>query len=256
MHGRLKYLLVSIALLASPAWAALPDEIQVYDDEIDSAGQRSLELHVNTTPSGNSQPGYPGEQVALHTTRITPEISWGLGHHLESALYIPTAINAQGHADLAGLRGRLKWLPWSRQDGSGGGFLGVSSELSRLAYRYDAARVSSELRGIAGWHDADWLLAFNPVLAWGLTRGYTGSTDVSINLKLLRTVSPTTSLGTEYYADYGPIGRFLPADQRARTGYAIAEFNLTPETTLHLGLGRGWGSADKWTVKAILGMPL
>jgi hypothetical protein len=43
--------------LAAPARADLSDEIQVYADDINAAGQFHLELHLNTTPSGRSTPG-------------------------------------------------------------------------------------------------------------------------------------------------------------------------------------------------------
>jgi len=46
--------LFAVALLGGSfaAQAALQDEIQVYDDEINAKGEYSLELHLNTTPNG------------------------------------------------------------------------------------------------------------------------------------------------------------------------------------------------------------
>ena len=58
-------------LAAASARAALPDEIQVYTDDLEAAGKRGVELHVNTTPSGRSTPEYPGEVSPWHGVRIT-----------------------------------------------------------------------------------------------------------------------------------------------------------------------------------------
>lgn len=250
--GRMFAVLGLGVMFCGPASAALPDEIQIYDDEIGGAGERSLEFHANTTLSGNPLPPYPGERVALHALRLTPEFAWGLGHDLEAGLYIPTVSDSSHVADLAGLRGRMKWLPIHAAAGGTGGFAGLNVEYSRVAYRYDAARVFSELRGIAGWRGEHWLLAVNPALGWGFTQGNGGAPDLSLAVKVLRTLSGPVKAGAEYYVGYGRLGQFQPSAERSRTGYGIVELALPREITLSLGVGRGWGGADRWTVKSML----
>src|SRR5690242_16563263 len=77
------------ACLASPARAALPDEIQVYTDDLEEPGARGVELHINTTPRGNRTPQFPGEVLTHHGLRVTPEISWGIAPGWDWGLYLP-----------------------------------------------------------------------------------------------------------------------------------------------------------------------
>lgn len=256
MLGRFRRLVVLSLCLLVPiqTYAALPDEIQVYDDEIGEEGERTLELHVNTTLSGTTTPSYPGERVAAHALRLTPEFAWGLGSNLEAGLYIPTVWDAAHGGDLAGLRGRIKWLPIHAPEGGSGGFAGLNVELSRVAYRYESVRAFSEVRFISGWRGERWLIAFNPVLGWGYTQGNTGAPDLGLALKATHDVVDSIKVGVEYHASYGRIGQFLPATERSRTGYAIVEFALPHGAVLNLGVGRGWAMADRWTVKSLLSL--
>ncbi|HZD19436.1 MAG TPA: hypothetical protein VE325_02090, partial [Burkholderiales bacterium] len=105
-------LVTLVLFLAAPAaWCALPDEIQVYTDDLEAPGERGIELHVNTTPSGRVTPDYPGEVVPHHGLRITPEISWGLARNWDGGVYLPFVRSAEGADFFAGPRFRLKWLP-------------------------------------------------------------------------------------------------------------------------------------------------
>ena len=72
------------------------DEIQVYDNSIDKQGEWGLELNVNSKPSGRSVPDYPGEVPPAHALPSTPELSYGLGHGVETGLYLPSIVNAEG----------------------------------------------------------------------------------------------------------------------------------------------------------------
>lgn len=90
----LSYLLLRLfvvlvgASLPAISFAVLQDEIQVYDNEINAKGEASLELHVNSTPSGVTTPSYPGEVMNNNGVRVTPEFAYGLGNDLEAGLYI------------------------------------------------------------------------------------------------------------------------------------------------------------------------
>lgn len=254
MIGRISgvLLLSLLPCFASCAYAALPDEIQVYDDEIGAAGERTLELHANTTLAGTAIASYPGERVAAHAFRLTPEFAWGLGNDLEAGIYVPTVWDSGHLVDLAGLRGRLKWLPVHARDGETGGFAGLNVELSRVAYRYEAVRAFSEVRIIGGWRGGSWLLALNPVLGWGFTQGNGGAPDLSLVAKATHDVAGPLRAGVEYYADYGRVGQFLPYSERPRTAYGIVEIEMSGGSSLSLGVGRGWGTADRWTLKSLL----
>jgi hypothetical protein len=98
------------------AHAALQDEIQVYDDEINAKGEYSLELHLNTTPNGLKTGNYNGEVLTNGNTRITPVFAYGLGNGFELGLYLNTVVN-NGRWDCAGYKARLKWLPFLEKNG-------------------------------------------------------------------------------------------------------------------------------------------
>jgi hypothetical protein len=84
-----------LAVLAAPARAVLPDEIQVYTDDINAPGEFGVELHVNTTPKGRRTPEFANEVAPHHGLRVTPELSWGLTRTLAAGLYFPTTRDAE-----------------------------------------------------------------------------------------------------------------------------------------------------------------
>jgi hypothetical protein len=99
LHARLSSLVGLIVTLlglsALPAHAVLPDEIQVYTGDINAPGEFGLELHLNTTPSGISEPSYPREVTTPHGWRATAEFSYGLTSSVELGLYVPTALTRE-----------------------------------------------------------------------------------------------------------------------------------------------------------------
>lgn len=251
--------LLALAIAATfslPARADLQDEIQVYDDAINAPGEFGVELHANTTPRGRRTPDYPGEVTPHHGLRLTPEFAWGLTPTLEAGLYLPSASDAQGHWRLAGLKVRLKWLPWQTQDGRGV-FAGVNLELSRVGARYSAVRSALEARFIAGWRSAEWLAVVNPTLGEGLFDGGSGtSPELSWGLKLARRMGDGLALGPELYLAPGTLARSLPWRQQDNRLYLALDIDRKP-WVFNLGLGRGLTeAADRWTVKAIFELPV
>lgn len=245
---------ICLALVPACAGAALSDEIQVYTDDINKPGERGLELHINTTPSGRNTPDYPGEAVPYHGLRVTPEFSWGLTPTLESGLYIPTNLDAHGDFSFAGAKVRMKWLPLKDDPERGGGFLGANVELSHVQQQFSQSRWTSELRIMSGWRNEDWLLAANPVFGWNLSDGLReGTPDFALGLKVARKVQEGLDIGLEYYSEMGPLNHILPASQQDNAIYAAIDLERKGWS---LNFGVGWGVtsvADKVTVKAILG---
>src|SRR5207237_792985 len=92
------------AVLTTAAHAALPDEIQVYTDDLEEVGSRGIELHVNATPDGRRTPEYPGEVVPHRGLRVTPEISWGLAENWDGGVYLPFVRSGDGAYFFAGPR--------------------------------------------------------------------------------------------------------------------------------------------------------
>lgn len=243
-------------LLQMPARAALPDEIQVYNNDINAPGEKGLELHVNTTPRGNTQPGYVGERITDHGWRLTPEFSYGLSKTLEAGLYLPMVFGGGQSATLAGVKLRLKWLPLLPQDGQAGFYAGTNVELSRVKYQFDDARSVLELRNIIGWQGNDWSFSSNPIFRWGLTPGYRGAPDFSLGLRLMSHLTPTFRTGMEFYSGFGPASAIVSRSQQERLLFGIVEVDLPSNWSIQFGIGHGSGSGDPWTVKSIISFPL
>jgi hypothetical protein len=248
-----------LALLLSPALsrAALSDEIQVYDDDINAPRAFGLEVHVNGTPSGRSTPDYPGEVVPNHGIRVTPEFSYGLTRSWEAGLYVPSSFDSAGRGSLAGWKLRLKWLPVHGDEGEASWFAGANGELSRLQQKYSASRDAFELRTIGGYRADSWLIAVNPVFGWDLSPGFrSGTPDFSLGVKATHKVAEKVSLGAEYYSEMGTLSHILPLREQSNALFAVVDAEFK-SWGINFGVGRGLtGAADKWTVKAIFAIPL
>ena len=250
--------LLAAALLvpAVESRAALPDEIQVYDDGINKPGEFGLELHVNTTPSGRGVPDYPGEYAPVHGLRTTFEGSYAVDEHVELGLYLPFIHPAEGGEHFAGPRIRAKWIgqqasaeqPW---------FYGLNFELSHVRQAWEEAENFLEVRPILGWRKSGWAIAFNPVVGQPLLPGRrAGGPDFSPALKVARDVADGTAVGFEYYAELGQFSHFDPYSQQSHTVYLAIDRTAGP-LPFNLGIGRGLTAAtDRWTVKAIFELPI
>lgn len=255
MRRALARALCLCALAPAGASAALIDEIQVYDDDINAPRVFGLELHLNGTPDGRSVPDYPGEVVPNHGIRLTPEFSYGLAHAWEAGFYAPTSFDSAGNWSSAGWKVRLKWLPL-HHGGEPGWFAGANGELSRLPYKYSQSSEAFELRNIMGYRAPDWLVSVNPVFGWDLSPGYRGAPDFSLGVKATHNVAEKTAMGLEYYSEMGKASHILPLGRQANSLFAVIDTEVKG-FGLNFGVGRGLtGSADKWTVKAIFAIPL
>jgi len=236
-----------VAIECEPARSALPDEIQVYADDLEAPGEHGLELHVNTTPKGRSTPAYPGEVVPNHGIRVTPELSFGLAPHWDAGVYLPFVRSAPGTEYFAGPRFRLKWIPVRPTEGNAGYFAGINWEVSFVEQRFEQARRTVEIRPIVGYRNADWLLSFNPIVDADLAGSQRGVLMFAPAFKVALGVSNRTALGLEYYATLGRLSNFVPPTQQSHTLYVVVD---TPR--INFGIGRGLNSADRWTVKCII----
>jgi hypothetical protein len=257
MSRRVRTLITALACGAAlAAHAELSDEIQVYTDDINAPGEFGLELHVNATPSGRRAPNYPGEVTPHHGWRLTPEFSYGLSRDWEAGLYLPASRDAAGNAQLAGAKVRLKWLPVHADD-AGGWFFGANAELSRLKAQFSESRTSAELRVMAGWRDAKWLVAVNPVFGWNLSGALrSGTPDMSLGTKVARNVAEAVALGLEYYSELGTARHLQWSSRQPQELFAAVDAKVRG-IDINFGIGRGLNAAsDKWTVKAIVGVPL
>jgi hypothetical protein len=245
----LKKLAAALAFFAcAGARAALPDEIQVYIDDLEKKGERGVEVHVNTTPSGRSAPAYPGEVTPYHGLRVTPEISWGLGHDMDWGLYLPFSRTADGTVYFAGPKFRLKWMPLLPAEKGTGAFAGVNGEIAFVDERFEQPRRVGEIRPIVGYRGSEWLLAFNPILELDFAGEEKGKPVFAPAAKVSRNISRKLALGAEYYAVLGKLSQLAPRAEQEHVLFLVLDTEW-----LNFGVGRGVSgtAADRWTVKAI-----
>ena len=225
----------------------MPDEIQVYTDDLEAPGETGVELHVNTTPSGRSAADYPGEVTPWHGLRVTPEISRGLAKDWDAGLYLPFVRSAEGTSYFAGPKFRLKWLPLRPGEGGSGYFAGLNGELALVQEKFDLARRTLEIRPMLGLRSEQWLLAFNPTIGTDLAGDERGVLTFHPSAKVARDVGGGRALGIEYYADLGRLSRFAPRGEQQH-----ALFFVLDTQRVNFGVGRGLnGATDRWTLKAI-----
>lgn len=239
------------------ARADLTDEIQVYDDSINTRGQWGLELHLNTTLDGRATPLWPGEIPPNHGFRTTMEWSYGLTDTLEAGLYLPLVHTGSCSTYFPGPRVRLKWIPHRPAEGGAGLFYGLNVEVSAVNTRFEQGRPAVEFRPIVGYRSPLWLIAFNPVIDETYRSRYVSNRpDFNPGLKIARTVAPHTALGLEYYDDFGSVGNFDPPRHQNQQLFAALDVTEGP-LPFNVGIGHGLNAAsDAWTLKAILEVPL
>lgn len=246
-----------LGVAAASARADLTDEIQVYDDGINKQGQLGLEIHLNTTLDGRSQPDWPGEIPPNHGVRTTMEWSYGLTDSLEAGLYLPFLRDASGTTYFAGPRVRLKWMGFKPAEGGAGMFAGLNVEVGAVNERLEQGRPIVELRPILGYRNEDWLVAFNPVMDKTFRSHYVDSqVQFAPGLKIARSIGGGNAVGLEYYDEMGPFGDFEPARKQSQQLF-LAFDAASVAVPFNFGIGRGLnGASDKWTVKAIFEVPL
>jgi hypothetical protein len=249
-------LLLIAFMLSSPICiAALQDEIQVYDDEINAKGETSLELHVNSTPRGIQTPSYPGEVMSNNGVRVTPELAYGLGNDLEAGLYI-SYINYDNKFQYAATKVRMKWLP-IREDKGDSFFAGANLELSNVQPQFDESRYNSEVRFIVGKHFDEWLFSFNPIVGTPLSQPYVHPAPYfSTATRLSREVTPELALGVEYYSNLNQINQPINYQNTQQMGFLMMYFDGKP-LSFQAGVGKGFSNTtDSLTLKAIFSVPL
>lgn len=242
-------LLVMLPLFSTTALAA-EDEIQVYGNELNEDGELGLELHMNYVADGSAEKAWPQQQPSRHMFRLTPEISYGIGHNMDVGLYLPLIKGVGDDFRLDGLKFRFKYLEGIEGDGF---YWGMNVEVGRVSLRTTENHWNVELRPILGWKQGKWEFTANPKLGWALSERQGGAPVFAPALKLAYSVQPDLAVGIEQYSELGPVNKFLPGDQQEHATF-LAIDGKVGKNDYNVGLGRGWGAnADKWVIKGILG---
>jgi hypothetical protein len=227
-----RLLCCAVLLLAVPARAADPFEIQVYDGTANAPGIFGLEVHTNFVASGLTTAAAP-EYPQQHQLHLTFEPSYGVTEWLELGGYLQFALRDGTEADFAGFKLRAKLVtPHSFSEHLR---LGLNFEYSHLPDTYDRARNGGELRPIAAWENDRFLFAVNPIVGLafdgsGLSLEPAGMAKVKLG---------HLAVGLEYYSSLGSLtGLDALRDQEHLLVEAVDLLGLEP-LELNIGIGEG-----------------
>jgi hypothetical protein len=233
--------------------AAQTDEIQVYDGGIVDVGVFNLTWHNNYIASGSRTPAFPGGLVPRHSYNGVTEWALGVTDWFEQGLYLPLYSVADPRGGtLNGWKLRELFAVPHADDRM---FVyAVNFEFSFNSKHWDSERYTSEIRPILGMHLGAWDIFVNPIL----DNSYQGvkNLDFAPSTRVAYNFSKTWAVATEWYADFGPIHRFLPADQQSHQIYAVMDYSGEP---FDIEAGIGWGltaGSDNLTFKLMLARDL
>jgi len=247
-------LAAGVLLGPSAARAVDPFEIQVYDGTVGDPGQPGIELHANTVIDG-VRTSEPPELPAHHQSHFTLEPAVAITPWWEVGLYLQSALLPDGSFAYAGNKLRTKFVAPPR---AGSPFrFGVNLEVSRLPERFERDRWGSEIRPIASWTSASGAIyaSVNPILDLSLAGPQRDDAPSFEPAATVCYVFPgLLSIGVEYYANFGPIGSWLPANQQEQYLYEVVNVLRWKHVELNIGVGEGFTDASNGLVaKTIVG---
>jgi len=243
---------VAALAAANPAFAQ-SDEIQVYDGGLAPVGVFNLTLHNNFTPSGITEPAFPGAVVSHHSWNGVPEWALGVTRWFEAGLYMPLySRDAEAGWGLDGFKLRTLFAVPNADDRT---FVyGANFEFSVNAKRWDASRFTSEVRPIVGWHLNRIDFIVNPIL----DTAYDGfsNLDFAPSTRLAVNFKSNWQLAIEEYADFGPVSGFHATPDQSHQIYGVVD-HAGGGLDFEFGVGVGLTDAsDKLTFKLILSRDL
>jgi hypothetical protein len=248
---RVRGALLLVALCAwSGAARAQTDEIQVYDAEITAPGKWNLTWHNNFTPSGRTEPAFPGGIVPDHALNGVPEWAYGVSPWFEAGLYLPIySLTRDGDLLFDGAKLRALFVVPDAHDRTF--FYGVNFELSYNTPHWDPSRFAGEARPIVGVHLGRFDLIFNPIVDTDF-KGGLGNLEFAPAVRAAWNTGGKLAFALEEYADFGSLNHFKPADQQSHTLFAVIDYGGSSHG-LEFGVGRGLTPAsDTWVIKLML----
>lgn len=255
--------LAAFAALTSvgrPAGALDLQEIQIYQSEVNRPGQLGLELHVNHTLRGKTDPEWDGQVPPDGVTRATLEPALGVTEWLEVGLYLQALRGPDTGVRWAGAKVRAKLVVPARHTGRF--MFGLNVEVGRVPHALEEDGWANELRPILGLREGRFLFLLNPIVGYAFTGPERFRPHFEPGAKAWVDTRRGFALGLEYYAGLGLFGRgFSP--WREQEHLALVAFDLVepPGSTddddweLNVAFGRGFGpaTAQEWLLKTIVG---
>ncbi len=247
-----------------PAWRLLPviavalgggaaraqtDEIQVYDAAIVDPGHVNLTWHDNFTPTGRTQPDYPGGVVPDHALNGVPEFAYGVTDWWELGAYVPIyTLTGDGQVLFDGAKLRTLFVVPHAAERTF--FYGMNFEFSYNRPQWEQKRYSAEIRAIAGVHLGPVDLIVNPILDTEFNG--LGRLDFAPEMRVAYHVDDKLGFALENYADFGPLQRRYADAGQSQTLFAVVDLGSS-SNGIEFGVGHGFTrAADPMVVKLMI----
>jgi hypothetical protein len=135
--------------------------------------------------------------------------------------------------------------------------VGLNLEYAVLRPGFEQSTKHLEFRQITAWDNDSWQFAVNPIVGVDTSPNLSHIPDLQMYGRVLyKKGGEWSAIGLEYYQDFGPYNNLLSNNLQSKQVFAVTEwaFKTGPLThwNMHLGLGYGWDSADRWILKMIL----
>jgi hypothetical protein len=227
-------LLAFTLVLAAPARAQDPFEIQVYEYETVPKGRWNLETHVNYVSKGTTE--YEGPMAPtegqFHTTF---ELTRGITDEFELAGYLLLGSYKGGSFQFAGARFRPRVMApkeWNWPIG-----VSLSVEIGFPKKVFEENGTTLEIRPILEKKFGRFQLDFNPVVGTALSGPGKGEWDFEPGARLAYEASKALDLSVEYYGAIPFSGG--PSVHQIFPG---GDIHFSEDVVLNLGVG--WGLTD------------
>ncbi len=246
-------ILAAFLLVVSRPAHAQTDEIQVYTGEINAPGAFSITLHNNYTPSGRTQPAYPGAIVPDHALNGVPEFAYGVTDWWELGAYAPIyTITRDGRALLDSVK--LRTLFAEPHADEKRFIYAINFEFSYNGHHWEDRRFTGEIRPILGVRFGPLDLISNPIVDYAF--GSIKSLDFAPSERVAYNFSPVWALAAEHYAEFGKIRHFESGNAQGHSLFAVVDYNgqtLHQPLDVEFGIGHGFTTAsDNLVLKLLL----
>lgn len=245
---------VLLSCAAAPLLAQT-DEIAVYDGSLAAPRTFNLTLHNNFTPDGLRTPSVAGGVTSNHSWNGVAEWALGVTDWMEMGLYLPL----YSHDTKLGfvMNGAKLRLLFAAPHGDDRPFVyGANFEFSANAKRWDTHRLTSEVRGILGWHLPSKVdVIVNPIFdtAWDGA----GKLEFVPAMRVARHTGKDWTIAAESYSDVGSLSGVKAWREQSHQLFGVVDHTTASGVDIEFGVGVGLtGASDRLTLKLMLGRDL
>ena len=246
-------LVLVLFTFASPQTYALPDELEVYQDETTKQGQFAVDVISNYTASGLRRPATERLSSSFHLLQLNPDFSYGITNNSQIGLQLFSSISLGGNVRVDGSRVEFLTVPIRPDVEDGDGlFLGSLFEIGHLPPTLSTNHLDAEIFLILGYRVGRWTFATNPEIDFKVSGSGSSGTGLAAKFKAAYRTDYGYNIGLEHYGNLGQLHHIGPLNRQSQQTFAVVDFKAQ-EMAVNVGVGRGWNDySDRWVIKAVV----